>query len=93
MCEGGQVGSCKKEGTFYSIICLLCESEVRRRIYWGETGRLTYERAREHWDLWEKNSEKSCLLEHGEALAKNQFRIKVEEKSRTVLARRGRSED
>ena len=86
------MGSCKKEGTIYSITCLVCEAKGRRRIYWGETGRSTYEREREHWELWEKKSENSCLnkhdvLEHGGTLMKNQFRIKVEEKSRTVLAR------
>ena len=45
-----------------------------------------------NWELWEKKLENSCLhkhdvLEHGGTLEKKQFRVKVEEKSRTVLAR------
>ena len=41
--------SCTKEGANYSLECLTCRREGRRRVYLGETSRSTYQRGLEHW--------------------------------------------
>ena len=40
--------SCTSEGANYSIECLTCRQEGKRRIYFGETSRSPYQRGSEH---------------------------------------------
>ena len=40
--------SCTGEGANYSIECLTCRKEGKRRIYFGETSRSPYQRGSEH---------------------------------------------
>ena len=46
--ERNSIPSCTGEGTNYSIECLTCRQEGRRRIYFGETSRSPYQRGSEH---------------------------------------------
>ena len=41
--------SCTSEGANYSIECLTCQKEGKRRVYLGETSHCTYQRGTEHW--------------------------------------------
>ena len=46
--DRNSIPSCTGEGTNYSIECLTCRQEGKRRIYFGETSRSPYQRGSEH---------------------------------------------
>ena len=94
VCKEGSksLGQCRKEGVIYSLTCQVCARKGVRKKYWGETGRSSYERCKEHWDLWRNRKESSCLWkhsmeEHGGGLKEEDVLVKVEEQSRTTLSR------
>ena len=94
VCKEGSksLGQCRKEGVIYSLTCQVCARKGVRKKYWGETGRSSYERCKEHWDLWRNRKESSCIWkhsmeEHGGGLKEEDVLVKVEEQSRTTLSR------
>ena len=58
---GGTLGVCRRDGVIYFLIFLRLG---RRKIYFGETGRRSYERTKEHWALWRNIRASSCLWKH-----------------------------
>ena len=39
---------CTKESINYTVECITCQLEGRRRIYWGESSRSGYQRGQDH---------------------------------------------
>ena len=88
-------GSCRAANTVYTITCVTCSVEGRRRVYHGESHRTLYERSKEHWEGLRDQTEDSVLYrhwreEHRDRETAPDFSIKIKHKCRSSTERQVR---
>ena len=79
-CEGGEGGSCWREGVTYTLFCVECGEKVAA--YFGESGRNGYTRGKEHFEKkLAKDEDNSVLwlhsLHHHQGRVDIQYTMKV----------------
>ena len=85
-------GSCRHSNIVYTISCVTCAVEGRRRVYHGESHRTLYERTVEHWEGLRDQTEDSVLWrhwreEHSDRETAPDYSVKVAEKCRSSTER------
>ena len=85
-----KAGSCRARNITYGIECLNCKTEGNRAVYWGESHRTWYDRAKEHGKAIETGDTKYGIVKHHQAKHRDlepKFAFKLDRSWKSSLQR------